>query len=94
MFVLFCFLCLLSLSQIGVFFSFLFFIYILAYLSDYFLTVVSSILFLLTSFLFRGLSIFLLEWVYHWRSHHGTEETNPTGNHEIASSILGLAQWG
>ena len=26
-------------------------------------------------------------------SPHGTEETNPTRNHEIAGSILGLAQW-
>ena len=26
-------------------------------------------------------------------SHHGTAETNPTKNHEVAGSILGLAQW-
>ena len=27
------------------------------------------------------------------RSHHGTVETNPTGNHEVVGSIPGLAQW-
>ena len=26
-------------------------------------------------------------------SSHGTVETNPTGNHEVAGSIPGLAQW-
>ena len=26
-------------------------------------------------------------------SHHGTAETNPTRNHEVAGSIPGLAQW-
>ena len=26
-------------------------------------------------------------------SHLGTVEKNPTGNHEVAGSILGLAQW-
>ena len=26
-------------------------------------------------------------------SHCGAVETNPTGNHEVASSIPGLAQW-
>ena len=25
--------------------------------------------------------------------HHGTEETNPTGNHEVVGSIRGLVQW-
>ena len=25
-----------------------------------------------------------------WSSHHGTEETNPTRNHEVAGSIPGL----
>jgi len=24
---------------------------------------------------------------------HGAEETNPSRNHEVAGSILGLAQW-
>ena len=28
-----------------------------------------------------------------WSSHHGTAETNPTRNHEVAGSITGLAQW-
>ena len=29
-----------------------------------------------------------------WRnSRHGTAETNPTRNHEVAGSIPGLAQW-
>ena len=28
-----------------------------------------------------------------WNSHSGTAETNPTRNHEVAGSILGLAQW-
>ena len=27
------------------------------------------------------------------RSRHGTAETNPTRNHEVAASISGLAQW-
>ena len=26
-------------------------------------------------------------------SHHGTEETNPTRNHEVSGSISGLSQW-
>ena len=26
-------------------------------------------------------------------SHHGTAETNPTRNHEVAGLIPGLAQW-
>ena len=26
-------------------------------------------------------------------SHQGTEETNPNSNHEVASSIPGLAEW-
>ena len=26
-------------------------------------------------------------------SHHGTEETNPTRNHEVVGLIPGLAQW-
>ena len=26
-------------------------------------------------------------------SHHGAAETKPTRNHEVAGSILGLAQW-
>ena len=26
-------------------------------------------------------------------SHHGSVETNPTRNHEVASLIPGLAQW-
>ena len=26
-------------------------------------------------------------------SHHGTAETNPTRNHEVAGSIPGLTQW-
>ena len=26
-------------------------------------------------------------------SHGGSAETNPTGNHEVAGSIPGLAQW-
>ena len=26
-------------------------------------------------------------------SHHGSEETNPTKNHEVAGLIPGLAQW-
>ena len=26
-------------------------------------------------------------------SHHGAAETNPTGNHEVAGSFPGLAQW-
>ena len=25
--------------------------------------------------------------------HHGTVEMNPTRNHEVSGSILGLAQW-
>ena len=28
-----------------------------------------------------------------WSSHHGTEETNLTRNHEVVGSIPGLAQW-
>ena len=28
-----------------------------------------------------------------WSSCHGAAETNPTRNHEVAGSILGLAQW-
>ena len=28
-----------------------------------------------------------------WSSHHGTVETNPTGNHEVVGSISALAQW-
>ena len=28
-----------------------------------------------------------------WISHGGTEEMNPTKNHEVADSIPGLAQW-
>jgi len=28
-----------------------------------------------------------------WSSHYGTVEMNPTKNHEVASSIPGLAQW-
>ena len=30
---------------------------------------------------------------YFWSSHCGTEETNPTSNHEVAGSIPGLALW-
>ena len=26
-------------------------------------------------------------------SHHGTVETNPTGNHEVTGSIPGFTQW-
>ena len=26
-------------------------------------------------------------------SHHGTEETNPTRNHEVVGLILGLTHW-
>ena len=29
-----------------------------------------------------------------WSSHYGAVEMNPTGNHEVAGSIPGLAQWG
>jgi len=25
--------------------------------------------------------------------HHGTEETNPTRNHEVVGSIPGITQW-
>ena len=28
-----------------------------------------------------------------WSSRHGAAETNPTKNHEVSSSIPGLAQW-
>ena len=28
-----------------------------------------------------------------WNSQHGTAETNPTRNHEVAGSIPGLTQW-
>ena len=28
-----------------------------------------------------------------WSSRHGAVETNSAGNHEVASSISGLAQW-
>ena len=28
-----------------------------------------------------------------WSSGYGVVETNPTRNHEVAASILGLAQW-
>ena len=28
-----------------------------------------------------------------WSSHRGAAETNPTRNHEVASSIPGLAPW-
>ena len=28
-----------------------------------------------------------------WSSRRGSEETNPTRNHEVAGSISGLAQW-
>ena len=28
-----------------------------------------------------------------WNSHHGTVEMNPTRNHEVVGSILGLTQW-
>ena len=59
----FCFAFCLSFT-IGFFFFFSFYICVLAYFSDCFPIVISSILFLLTSFLFReGLSVFLLEWV-------------------------------
>ena len=29
----------------------------------------------------------------HWSSYHGTEETNPTRNHEVVGSVLGPTQW-
>ena len=28
-----------------------------------------------------------------WISHHGALETNPTRNHGVVGSILGLTQW-
>ena len=28
-----------------------------------------------------------------WSLHHGTSEANPIRNHEVAGSVLGLAQW-
>ena len=28
-----------------------------------------------------------------WSSHHGTAETNPTRNHEVAGTTPGLVQW-
>ena len=31
--------------------------------------------------------------VFPWSSHNGARDKNPTRNHEVASSILGLAQW-
>ena len=31
--------------------------------------------------------------MHSWGSCCGAEEMNPTSNHEVAGSILGLAQW-
>ena len=39
------------------------------------------------------LSFKIQELTANWSSHHGAAETNPTRNHEIEGSILGLAQW-
>ena len=56
-----------------------------------------------TECLYRGLILFwegkahfTEEAVKHlgsWSSHRGTEETNPTRNHELGGLIPGLAQW-
>ena len=52
----------------------------------------------LTVFLKLNIRFYFFNVKYHikvkiWSSRHGTEETNPNRNHEVAGSAPGLAQW-
>ena len=42
---------------------------------------------------FLAFIFFLTKKSGSWGSRHGTAETNPTRNHEVAGPIPGLAQW-
>ena len=40
-----------------------------------------------------SLSIICSRFTHVWSSRRGSVETNPTGKHEVAGSVPGLAQW-